>query len=163
MTKVRHTRQRQQNEPSFVPPDHQIHTPHFTWNIIGHWILLHFRPAPSPYSEVSTFWFGDPPLQPYPSGLSASHCAILLGSRERTLGVLQPCPFHCMECVVGVPLVGYNGVVTLKVGDALRIVRIRIQPWPSVKGRYGNAISRNTAFYRFLGAGTPTHPLSFII
>ncbi len=67
-----------------------------------------------------------------------------------------------MECIIGVPLVGHNGVVTLKVGDAIRIVRM-IQPCPSLKWRYGNATSRNTAFYRFLGAGTLTHPLSFII
>ncbi|KAK0203387.1 hypothetical protein DFS33DRAFT_1453912 [Desarmillaria ectypa] len=68
------------------------------WNDIGHWILLHLRPKP----------------------LFRSHFAVnilvwILGSRRHSHTFLA-------KCVVGVALVGQYGVVTPKLGDAIRVV-----------------------------------------
>ncbi|KAK0237642.1 hypothetical protein EDD85DRAFT_831099 [Armillaria nabsnona] len=94
------------------------------WIVIGHRIWLHFNPAPSPYSEVSlgsTFLFGF-----LGSATTALPFWILYTSLDSDSEEWLPAFLKLalviakigLDCIVGVPLVGHFGVVTLKLGYA---------------------------------------------
>ncbi|KAK0474216.1 hypothetical protein IW261DRAFT_1499449 [Armillaria novae-zelandiae] len=96
-----------------------------TWIVIGHQICLYFTPAPSPFSEASlwsTFLFGF-----LGSATTALPFCILYTSLDSDSEECLPAFLKLalviakigLDCLVGVPLVGHYGVVTLKLGYAV--------------------------------------------
>ncbi|SJK98864.1 uncharacterized protein ARMOST_02136 [Armillaria ostoyae] len=103
-----------------------------TWIVIGHWILLHLSPAPSPYSEAtlwSTFmvglWGSAATFLPFCVLNASLHVCCMRAScgvgpvlaLRFVLGVFKV----GLDCVAGVPLVGYYyGMETLGLDYVIR-------------------------------------------
>ncbi len=101
--------------------------------VTGHWILLHLNPTSSPYSEVSLwstfvlgFWGSAATALPF--GIL---CMILLDSDSREwlpafLKLVLVIAKIVLDCIIGVPLVGHFGVVTLQLGDAIYVAYVGV-------------------------------------
>ncbi|KAG7441139.1 uncharacterized protein BT62DRAFT_551768 [Guyanagaster necrorhizus] len=107
------------------------------WNVTGHWILLYLSPTPSPYSEatlLSTFWFGfwgsaTTTIPFWLVYIPLRACCDFACRGSLTLPFLNLVVVAAkiaLECIVGVPLVGHYGVVTLKLGDAIRVAYLGV-------------------------------------
>ncbi|KAG7441140.1 uncharacterized protein BT62DRAFT_997345 [Guyanagaster necrorhizus] len=103
-------------------------------NVIGHWILLHLRASSKSYSKVtllSTFWFGfwGSAITFIPFWLVYVPLRNFLWDTENPilasflafLNLVLVTAMVALECKIGVFLARRYGVVTLKLGDAIRV------------------------------------------